>query len=139
MLQSTRWFLYGVVAAASATCSFACDVSGPRCAEDAPLARLGSEWITERDVREQVARVAVAGGRMTQRDALIDLLWQEAERRRLGLPGGTEAEKSRQRVVVSHVDRLRNGQVQPLRANPSAIPTAVRVTACGSQLLQSSK
>lgn len=90
--------------------------------------------IARREVRVLVAAVRAGGGNMTEREALADLLWQEAERLRLGLPGGERAEASRREVVRSHLGRIRDGQAMPVRSDRLAHPPGAVLTPCSHAL-----
>lgn len=109
-----------------------------KCEDSAALARVGDEVgvIMIRDVRELVARVQTAGGAMSRRNAFLDLLWQESERQRLGLPGGERAADSRREVVFIHRDRLREGKATPLREDRSSLPGSTTLSKCGRRLLE---
>lgn len=127
---------------ASSALAGACGREGARaesvvCSDASSLGTVGrkGEPISGLEVRALVARVGMAGGRLTEREALIDLLWQESERRRLGLAGGSDASWSRRTLVQGHQDRLRRRQAGLLRADPTALPPGTRLTACGRKLL----
>jgi hypothetical protein len=80
-------------------------------------------------------RVELAAGKMTLQSALIDVLWQERERQRLGLAGGERATASRRSAVLAHRSRLRQHRDDRLRSNAGAVPEGTHLTECGRGLL----
>ena len=110
----------------------------PQCSDRSSLGTVGpgGEQIAGNEVSELVARVATAGGKMTRQSALVDLLWQEAERQRLGLPGGTQTRQSRRAVVNRHGRRIEGGETERLRSDPNRLPLGTQLTYCGEQLLR---
>jgi len=97
------------------------------------LGSLGGVTITRSEVEMLVANAGAAGGRLTVEQAFQDLLWQESERQRLGLPGGSELEKSRREVVRRYRQERRNREAINTRA---ALPPATVLTPCGAELLE---
>lgn len=119
-------------------CVFAGDCSNPPvCEQEAELGTIGKSGasIRVRDMKALIARVRVTGGSMTEHQALLDLLWQESERQRLGLPGGANAERSWRAVVLGHQDRLKSGAVKVLRLHSEELPRGAVLTQCGRQVL----
>jgi hypothetical protein len=111
-----------------------CRTSDP-CGPSSVAATVQGEPITCGDVDALVARVKTAGGSMKVREALIDLVWQEAERKRLGLPGGERAAESRRKVVAAHRGRVLAGDAKKLRSDPDAMPPGTQLSACGRRLM----
>jgi hypothetical protein len=96
---------------------------------------LADDGISSTEVAELRARVIAGGGSVTARAAFADVLWQEAERRRMNLPGGERAAVSRKDVVRGHGRRLLDGKTTALRSDPEALPPDVRLTECGQRFL----
>jgi len=113
---------------------------GPERCTDAVLLgrvnRAGAESISRADVEEQRARAGTTGTWLTRRVAFADLLWQETERLRLGLPGGERAAESRRRLVTGHARRLLDHEVAPLRTKPEELPPDAQLTDCGRITLE---
>lgn len=111
-------------------------VNEPSCSKDAPLGSIKNETTTvsRLDVEALRGKVLGSAGQMTEKEALADLLWQEKERIRLGLPGGEDAATSRQKVVLDHGRRIRSGEVSPLRKDSRALPPDAQLTQCGRRL-----
>jgi len=72
---------------------------------------------------------------MQEAEALVDLLWQESERQRMGLPGGPNAKQARRTVALGHQNRLRAGATPPLRDNAKSLPAGATLTDCGHSLV----
>jgi hypothetical protein len=79
------------------------------------------------------ANAAAAGTRLTLEQAFRDVLWQESERQRLGLPGGPEVEKSRREAVIQY---RRARPTQGAIDMVAALPSGASLTPCGARLLQ---
>ena len=111
--------------------------SEPACANDAELGTVGdpTSAVTAAEVDSLAARVRTAGGSLTKADALVDLLWQESERQRLGLPGGPAAKQSRRKVALGHQNRLRAGTTPRLRDDPKRLPPGAKLTDCGQRVM----
>ncbi len=107
------------------------------CPTEVSLAALGEVTIGWRDVRQVQTQVRTVGGSVSDRDALIDVLWQELSRQDQGLPGGAEIFKSRRLVVR----RYRNGHDGPGGDKPAfvrgEVPREAVLTECGRTLLDS--
>jgi hypothetical protein len=116
--------------------TLSCRRHEPVCGEASLLA---SDAITRAEVEETRSRVAMGRGRMTPRDAFTDLLWQEFERARLGLPGGALAPASRRRAVLIHKQRLIDGREDALRSDADQLPPNAKLSECGRRLLREGK
>lgn len=116
-----------------------CDVSAqqavPACNAEAVLARMNDVVFGWKDVRQVQGQVRVGGGTQSDRDAFVDVLWQELARQRQGLPGGAETYKSR-RLIVRQYRNGRNGDPNDKPAfDRDRIPEEAILTACGDTLL----
>jgi hypothetical protein len=63
------------------------------------LGSVGEVKISRDEVEALVANASASGARLNRAQALKDVLWQESERQRLGLPGGGDIQSSRREVV----------------------------------------
>lgn len=108
------------------------------CAPGTVLGEIGDagSGVTLAEVKTLVARIRSAGGSVSEGDALIDLLWQESERQRLGLPGAADAQFSRRKVALGHHKRLSTGATKRLRDSTHSVPDGATLTACGEGLLK---
>ena len=100
------------------------------------LATIGDTKIGWRDVRQAQGQVKLFGGQLSDRDALIDVLWQDLGRQRLELPGGSEIYQSRRQVVRRYKsigDGRRDGE---LEFKADRVPSEAKLTACGNRVLQ---
>jgi hypothetical protein len=93
--------------------------------------------ITRGEIRALVAQIRTAGSAATDREAFVDLLWQEAERQRLGLPGGDQAPASRRKVILGHGRRIQDGKAAPVRTDPKALPPGTVLTPDGRAIVDS--
>lgn len=109
------------------------------CSEDQPLAEIGGVAIAWKDVRQAQGQVRVLGGELGDRNALIDVLWQEHARQEAGLPGGTEIFRSRREVVRRYKragDARSNGeQVEQPEFRAGELPKQARLTECGTLIM----
>lgn len=127
------------------TCTFTsmtgCQAS-TTCDGNVELGRLtvpGAAPILLKDVHELQARAATEGTTMNEEVALRDLLWQEKERIRLGLPGGQSAAQSRRRAVSQHARRLLDGKASALGIASRSLPPEAQLTTCGRALTPGSQ
>ena len=94
---------------------------------------MGSITIRSAEVNILAAESTAAGLRLTKAQAFRDLMWQEAERQRLGLPGGAELRKSRREVIRRYrFERRSRDPIDTL----AALPEGATLTACGARLLE---
>lgn len=108
------------------------------CGNDSQLARLdtaGAEPVLRKEVEALRGSVAVTGTSISSGAALADLLWQESERIRLGLPGGKQLASSRRMAIFAHARGLLDGTSPQLRNKPEALPPTTRLTNCGRRFL----
>jgi len=79
----------------------ACDHSSASAPNDCggQLALVGDVPLSTDELASFVGETAAAGQRLPQDRALRDLVWQEAERQRLALPGGADLRKSRRAAI----------------------------------------
>jgi hypothetical protein len=96
------------------------------------LATLHGVTITAAEVTLLIGESGAAGARLTATQALRDILWQESERQRLGLPGGDALTESR-REVVKRYRRERASRVAI--ETQHGLPDGVQMTSCGNTML----
>ena len=110
------------------------------CDERAVLGTVGESGAPIRlsDVQAVVVRARMGGAEAAIGPSLVDLMWQEAERQRLGLPGGDQASASWQTVVRRHARGLDQGRPIAPAAQRTGLPPDARLTACGAALVPTS-
>jgi hypothetical protein len=110
------------------------------CDERAVLGTVGESGAPVRlsDVPAFVVRARMGGVETAVGPSLVDLMWQEAERQRLGLPGGDQASASWQTVVRRHARGLDQGRPISPAAGRTGLPPDARLTACGNALVPAS-
>jgi hypothetical protein len=125
----------GVVATLALGCTRA-----PPCDEQAVLGTVGESGapIRASDVQAVVVRARMGGVEAAVGPSFVDLMWQEAERQRLGLPGGDQASASWQTVVRRHARGLDQGRPIAPAAQRTGLPPDARLTACGAALVPTS-
>lgn len=89
---------------------------------------IGAVVLTNQDLQHVILRSG-----LPPKFALRELLWQESERQRLGLPGGDHIFASRSRTVVAYVDRLRAGG-GPIDLR-NELPQGTSLTSCGARTI----
>lgn len=112
----------------------------PPCDEQAVLGTVGESGtpIRKTDVEALVVRARMSGVEAAVGPSFVDLMWQEAERQRLGLPGGDQASASWQTVVRRHARGLDQGRPIAPAAQRTGLPPDARLTACGAALVPTS-
>lgn len=110
------------------------------CEESSDVGTVGPSGapILAAEVEESMARVKLAGGRTTRKRALKDLLWQEAERQRLGLDGGEKAPASRRAAIVAYQASLKKGATPGPPLTLTALPPNARLSKCGEAIMKES-
>lgn len=96
------------------------------------LGSVGEIKIARDEVEAVVANASASGARLNRAQALKDVLWQEAERQRLGLPGGGNIQQSRREVVRRYRDQRRTS---PALDTQNTLPPGAELTACGARLI----
>jgi hypothetical protein len=90
------------------------------------------------DVEALVVRARMSGIETAVGASFVDLMWQEAARQRLGLPGGDQASASWQIVVRRHARGLDQGRPITPAVQRAELPPDARLTACGAALVPAS-
>jgi hypothetical protein len=109
------------------------------CSDQGPLAFVHDQPIEWADVRILQIGSGVGAVKPSEGTALVDLLWQDSARQKLGFPGGSEARKSRQRVVRWYErqntldDRTATKSVE---FDSTRLPDGVTLTNCGLAVLK---
>jgi hypothetical protein len=96
------------------------------------LASVAGVSITRAEVDLLVGEAAAAGSQLSLPTAFRDLLWQEAERQRLGLPGGKDITSSRAEAVRRY--RRTRMSREPIDLHHE-LPASAVLTACGTAIL----
>lgn len=114
----------------------ACDHSSASAPNDCggQLALVGDVPLSTDELASFVGETAAAGQRLPQDRALRDLVWQEAERQRLGLPGGPDLRKSRHAAIRAYRQERVTGQREPLAMD--VLPAGASLTPCGERVIQ---
>ena len=109
----------------------------PPCDEHAVLGTVGESGtpIRRTDVEALVVRARMSGVEATVGPSFVDLMWQEAERQRLGLPGGDQASASWQTVVRRRARGLDQGRPVAPAVQRTGLPPDARLTSCGAALV----
>ena len=97
------------------------------------LALVGEVPLSADELAFFTGETAAAGQRLPQDRALRDLVWQEAERQRLGLPGGPDLRKSRHAAIRAYRHERVAGQREPLAMD--VLPAGASVTPCGERVI----
>jgi hypothetical protein len=138
MFRVTTGGFSGAFVLVSGLVAFACSESRPGSVEvETPckgrLAAVAEVPITRAEVDVLMANTTAAGARLTAEQSLRDLLWQESERQRLGLPGGPETQRSRNEAVRRYRHaRLKRAPID----TQGPLPDGTVLTPCGAKLLQ---
>jgi len=98
------------------------------------LALVGEVQLSADELTFFAGETAAAGQRLPQDRALRDLVWQEAERQRLGLPGGPDLRKSRHAAIRAYRQERVTGQREPLAMD--VLPAGASLTPCGERVIQ---
>jgi hypothetical protein len=109
------------------------------CSGQKSLAFVHDEPITSEDVQLLRVGAGVGAERPSEGMALLDLLWQESTRQQLGLPGGVDVRKSRQKVVrIYEKQGATSGKEEEKRVqfDPERLPDGVALTECGVGVLK---
>lgn len=116
-----------------------CTSSHPqKCSQEARLAFVHDVPIAWADLGVLQARVGVHLERPSDGMALLDLLWQESARQELGLAGGLDTQKSRERVVRIY-ERHAGNSSGAVPFDPTRLPEGAALTECGLAILQRDK
>jgi hypothetical protein len=96
------------------------------------LGSVGDVKIGRDEVEAVIANASASGAHLNEAQALKDILWQESERQRLGLPGGADIQQSRREVIRRYRGQRRTSQALDTQ---KALPPATELTACGTRLI----
>jgi hypothetical protein len=123
----------GLFATLASSCSRSERVKAREADCDGRLGSLAGVGVSRAEVEVLAADTAAAGARLNLGQALRDLLWQEAERQRLGLPGGAQIARSRREAIRRYRrERLHRGPID----TRGELPEGTELTACGHELLK---
>ncbi len=125
MKFGARAFAVALVAVAGCSRSPKSDQPTP-CSD---LAKVGDTVVTGAELDFLLASPAAGGIILTREQGLKDLIWQEAERQRLGLPGGVEIQRSRRLAV----QRYRRERSRRPALDVERLPAHAVLTSCADK------